>query len=107
MIPLRLYLYGGALIAAVCAWLYVSHLQHEITKQRERAVAAEASAAMRSVETKAIEQFHHDTKIIRETVEKEADAVEAIPSNDLPGDVRPAWLLGLSNVTNSAAADPD
>jgi hypothetical protein len=107
MIPLRPYLYSGAAIAAVCGWLYVSHLQSSNDKLKGENKALNAVAAMRSVETRTVENYHTQTKVIRETVEKEADAVEAIPSDNLPDAVREQWLGSLRNVTNSAAADPD
>jgi hypothetical protein len=102
----RIIALGAAVAGIVGLWLYVGHLRTEVAVARTRAQAAESAAAMRSVETKTIEQFHHDTKIIRETVEKEADAVEAIPSDNLPADVLAAWRGGLRNVTNSAADNP-
>jgi hypothetical protein len=105
---LRLWLIIGAAASTLALLAYVGHLRSEVTKQRERAVLAEANAAQRSNETKVIENYHTQTKIIRETVEKEAHAVEQIPSDDIPAELLERWRDGLSNVqTNSVDQHPD
>ncbi len=99
---LRLWLLAGAVASAFGMWLYVSGLQSKNAELVGENRALNSAVQMRTIENAVTETFHHDTKIIRETVEKEADAVEAIPSDKLPDDVLSAWRRGLSNVAANA-----
>lgn len=74
-----------------------------------RAVVAEQTAEVATATVKVIERYHTETKIIREIVEKEADALQSLPGADTPLDPvrRDALCATLSRMRDGSPACDD
>lgn len=95
----------AVLIAGFALWLYVSQLQGDLKAATNRADTAERQAQLATNTIQITERFHTTERVVSAKAEEQADAVQAIPSDELPSDVRGLWVSGLRNVHAAAGLD--
>lgn len=112
MIPLRLMLAGGAAVAVLgLAGGAVWKIKHdEAVKWQARVHAAEQQAAVRTVETQAVDHYHEQTVVIREKADHAEQAVRQAPgaASVIDPDRRAIVCAELERVRDApVCADPD
>lgn len=88
----------GLAVAGVLGFVALAmHWRSEAAQQRLRADAAVKQAELTKATVQIVDHYSSETKTIIKQSEERADAIQAIPSDDLPADIRSKWLDGLQD----------
>lgn len=109
MTAVRVYLYIGSAIAAICAILYIGHMQASLRAQKALTVAAETQGEVNAAAATVASDVATRTTVIHRTTQEVTREVQALPSasTPLPDDVRSVLCGGLERMRDGSPACVD